>query len=175
MLPSQPPYADQSFDDAELLFRRVRRENLRPDGRPTLMAFELPDMSVNRGNYGTAESARRGFDPADWAVVSFAVADIPARRVLAHVADKYVLLPRHVPEPGNFPHAEVRVWREKDGVKILVTHRGPGDFSSNDPDGSSPNGTADALLDPDFHMRWRKHISRVAKLVVPLKTSEGTA
>lgn len=61
----QPKHPNQSFRDIERLFRRVHRDNMKPDGTGSFLAFELPDMSVNREEYSTAEQARRGFRPED--------------------------------------------------------------------------------------------------------------
>src|ERR1700722_18814569 len=98
---SQPRRSDQSFSEQEQLFRRVRQENFKRDGKPTLLAFDLPDMSVNREQFGTAEDSLQGFNPLDWGIVAFLVRDIPPRATWTHVAQLYSLLPRHVPVGGN--------------------------------------------------------------------------
>ena len=119
--PEQHP--NQTFLDSELLFRRVHRLNMKLDGRASFLAFELPDMSVNRERLGTVEESLKGFRPQDWGVVSFQVADIPPREVLLHTAHCYYFRARHVPEPGNFAHSEIRVWREDNSIRVLVTFR----------------------------------------------------
>jgi hypothetical protein len=124
-------------------------------------------MSVNREKHSTAEEARRGYNKTDWGVAAFIVADIPPRTNWAHIAQIYRLLARHVPETGNFPHSEVRVWRKAEEVFVLITNREDGDFRPDDPDRETPRGTAAAVLDPDFHMRWRKHIALAAKMILP--------
>lgn len=156
----------QGFQGSERLFHRVRRNNVR-NGKPTPSAFSLPDMSVNREKFGDPEEARKGFDKADWGVSAFTVADIPPRESLAHMAQTYRLLPRHVPVPGNHAHSEVRVWRVVEEVFKLITNRKPEDFEEDDPDREEPCDTAEALLDPDFHMRWRKRIALAARMVLP--------
>ncbi len=163
----QPEQPDQHFSDAERLFRRVRRENIARSGKATFLAFNLPDMSVNRERESSAEDARKGYDQADWAVVAFAVKDIPPRATWVQIVQEYQLKPRHVPEPGNFSHSEVRVWRKVRAVFTLITSRKPEDFLPGDPDRGEPRDTPEALLDPDFHMRWRKHIELAAKMVLP--------
>jgi hypothetical protein len=163
----QPKQPDQSFPETERLFHRIRRNNVGRDGKATFLAFALPDMSVNREQHSTAEETRKGYDPADWGVVGFLVADIPPRTNWAHIADIYRLLARHVPEAGNYSHSEVRVWRMVDNVFKLITSRVSEDFQASDPDRGEPRDTAAALLDPDFHMRWRKHIALAAKMILP--------
>ncbi len=124
-------------------------------------------MSVNRAKHGTAEEARRGYDKADWGVAAFLVADIPPRTNVPHIDQVYALLARHVPEPGNLAHSEVRVWRKVAEIFVLITARKVGDFDRGDPDRKTPRNTAAVLLDPDFHMRWRKRIALAAKMVLP--------
>ncbi len=130
---------------------------MKHDGKASFLAFELPDMSVNRERHSTAEEARRGFRPEDWGVVSFLVAEMPPREALPHEAHCYHFRARHIPEEGNFAHAEVRVWREDGGVRVLITLRQADDFREGDPDGEADRTGVDAL-DPRFHMRWRKRI-----------------
>ena len=157
---------DQSFPDSERLFRRVHRDNLRANGKPTIFAFELPDMSVNREQHSSEEGARQGFRPEDWGVVAFFVGDIPARDTWAHLAEVYQLLPRHVPETGNFAHSEVRVRRRIETNFVLVTYRGLPDFHEHDPDRDALRCSPVENLDPDFHQRWRKHIALASKPVL---------
>ena len=157
MATTQPPdRADQNFRDLERLFRRVLRRNMKPDGKATFLAFELPDMSVNREKHSTAEETRKGFRPEDWGVVSVLVCDMPPRQSLPQAEHSYRFRARHVPMVGNFAHSEVRVWRES-GVELLVTSRTPEDFLADDPDRHCPCVGID-MLDPDFHMRWRKRL-----------------
>jgi hypothetical protein len=86
-------------------------------------------MSVNREKYSEPEDARRGYDEADWGVVAFTVADIPPRVDWAHMAQTYRLRPRHVPEPGNYSHSEVRIWRKLEEIFKLITERKPEEFA----------------------------------------------
>jgi len=163
----QPKGPDQSFAETERLFHRVRQNNIGRHGKATFLAFALPDMSVNRERDSTAENARSGFEKPDWGVAAFVVKDIPPDGGWAHGLQTYLLRPRHVPEPGNFPHSEVRVWRAVQTVSTLITTRDEKDFGERDPDREEPRGTPEALLDPDFHMRWRKHIALASKMVLP--------
>jgi hypothetical protein len=159
MAPNQPPrYIVQTFSDDERLFRRVPRDNLKPDGKATLAAFELPDMSVNRAKFSTAEEARKGFRREDWGVVSIRVGDMPPREALPQCAHCYRFQARHIPETGNFAHSEVRVWREERGVQVLITNRLVENCIDEDPDREGARVGANEL-DPDFHMRWRKRMS----------------
>ena len=157
-------HPDQTFLDTERLFRRVLRKDMKPNGKARFLAFELPDMSVNRERFSTAEEARRGFRVEDWGVVSFLVRDIPPRVVLDQASHSYTFRPRHVPEPGNFAHAEARVWRVDGADAVLVTRRTENEFLADDPDRLHPRIDPDdpdppvTALDPDFHMRWRKQI-----------------
>jgi len=158
----QPNRPEQHFPDNELLFCRVRRNNFKRNGRASPLAFGLPDMSVNREQFSTAEQARKGHNPEDWGVVSFPVSAIPPREEWVHVALVYRMLPRHVPVDGNFAHSEVRVWRKNDAIYLLVTSRTDNDFGADDPDQTEARCPPDEL-DPDFHMRWRKHIALACK------------
>jgi hypothetical protein len=158
MAKKQPPrHPNQNFRDVERLFRRVHRNNMKPDGKASFLAFELPDMSVNREEFSTAEEARKGFRPEDWGVVSIRVRDMPPRESLPQTDHSYRFRSRHVPEDGNFAHSEVRVWRENGGMVLLITTRQTKDFLATDPDRDSPR-TGPESLDPDFHMRWRKRL-----------------
>jgi hypothetical protein len=130
---------------------------MKPDGRASFLAFELPDMSVNRENYSTAAEARKGFRAEDWGVVSIRVGDMPPRESLPQITHSYRFRARHVPEVGNFAHSEVRVWRENGAVAVLITTRQTEEFLDTDPDRKSPRTGAESL-DPDFHMRWRKRL-----------------
>jgi hypothetical protein len=129
---------------------------MKPDGRARFLAFELPDMSVNREDCSTAEDARKGFQPEEWGVVSIRVGDMPPRESIPQAEHSYRFRARHVPEPGNFAHSEVRVWRESVG-EILITTRMTEEFLAEDPDRDCPRAGPD-MLDPDFHMRWRKRL-----------------
>jgi hypothetical protein len=169
----QPNQPEQSFAGTERLFRRVRGNNIGRDGKATLFAFELPDMSVNRELHGSAEDARKGFDRSEWSVVAFLVADIPPRADWHHLAQLYRLLPRHVIAPGNFAHSEVRAWRKIDEDFVFITNRGPSEFTEDDPDRECARGLPEALLDPDFHLRWRKHIALASKMALPCEARPG--
>lgn len=130
---------------------------MKPNGKASFLAFELPDMSVNREDYSTAEDALRGFRPEDWGVVCIKVGDMPPRESVPQINHSYRFRARHVPEVGNFAHSEVRVWREDSAVALLITTREADDFSATDPDRDAAR-TGVESLDPDFHMRWRKRL-----------------
>jgi len=160
MASKQPPtHVDQTFLDGERLFHRVLRRNMTPDGKATLSAFGLPDMSVNRGRFSSAAGTRQGFRPEDWGVVSITVAQMPPRESILHVAHSYTFRARHVPEPDNFSHSEIRVWRVDGNVVVLVTVRFAEQFAEDDPDKAETLSDSSALA-PDFHMRWRKRLAR---------------
>jgi len=111
---------------------------MKPDGKATFLAFELPDMSVDREDYSTPADARKGFRPEDWGVVSIRVGAMPPRESLPQINHSYRFRARHVPEVGNFAHSEVRVWRESGAVAVLITMRGTEEFLAADPDRESP-------------------------------------
>lgn len=173
-------HPDQTFPDTERLFRRVVRKHLKPDGKADMLAFDLPDMSVNRERFSTAEDTRKGFRVEDWGVVSFLVRDIPPRETLPHATHSYAFRPRHVPEPGNFAHSEVRVTREDGATAVLVTRRRTEEFTDADPDRDTPRIDPDApdppvtALDPDFHMRWRRRIAWRCKPELRPEGDEGS-
>ena len=158
MATTQPPrHPDQNFRDIERLFRRAHRDKMKSDGKASFLAFELPDMSVSREDQSTAEEARRGFRPENWGVVSIRVGDIPPRESLPQLNHSYRFRTRHVPDVGNFAHSEVRVWRENGAIAVLITTRQTEEFLATDPDRESPRSGTE-LLDPNFHMRWRKRL-----------------
>jgi len=171
-------HIDQSFPDTERLFRRCHRDNMKPDGRATIFAFELPDLSVNRDRHSTAEEARKGFRPEDWGVVSISVKNLPPREQLPHGTRSYRFRPRHVPVVGNFSHSEVRVWRvdsvrDEDEPGFLVTIRAADDFDEDDPDRDSERRGLD-FLEPDFHLRWRKRMEWACEAEVRPTTSDDS-
>ncbi len=167
----QPKRPYQHFPEEEQLFCRVHKENIRP-GKVSLLAFRLPDMSVNREKECNAEDARKGHYPEDWGVASILVSDIPPREPIAHVAQIYLLLPRHVPMLGNYAHSEVRVWLKDSEVQRLITDRSDEEFEDDDPDKDDPR-CAIHEMDPDFHLRWRKQMARKCKVVVMPKEIAG--
>lgn len=132
-------------------------------GRITLLAFRLPDMSCNRETLSTAEETRKGM--SEWGVAAFQVRDIPPREQIPHQAHWYTFLARHVPVPGNYAHCEVRVWRVEGG-SVLITPRQDADFGEGDPDRDCQRGLPEDMLDPDFHLRWRKRLAKRSQLVL---------
>lgn len=123
----------KEFDSGEYLYRRVMPEHW-DDGDVDIDAIELPDMSVNRSSLGPPEwvlleEARC----KDWAVIGFKVGDIPSN--LLHLGvEVYIFTPQHIPLENNYPHSEVRCYR--DGQHI--------DAKRN--------------LDKALHQRWRERL-----------------
>lgn len=123
-----------AFDDPEeYLYRRVAPELWEESGIE-LDAIELPDMSVNRSRFGPAAWTRLADERCkDWAVVGFMVQEIPQE--LLHLGvDNYTFAPQHVPHKNNYPHSEVRCYRN--GVHI----------------------DAKKDLDRQLHLRWREKL-----------------
>lgn len=137
---------DQHFADDELLYRRFRPEDFE-GGEVAPEAFELPDMSVNREKYGPPEWLLLEEEYADWGVASFRVRDIPRDRPMLHEGVvAYVLSPRHGPLEYNYPHSEVRVYRN--GIHLCRQNNNI------------------HLLEPEFHLRWREHLSLASKVAI---------
>jgi hypothetical protein len=140
----------QEFADDERLFRRFHPNHLDGD-EVAIDAVELPDMSVNRERFGPPAWLLLEEEYADWGVLAFLVRDIPPHRQMWHQGVvPYTLEPKHVPLRHNYPHSEVRVYR--DGMHIQRGSRqNPGNLH---------------LLDPDFHLRWREHIVLASRIVI---------
>jgi hypothetical protein len=137
---------DPKFFDEERLFRRFRPEDL-DGGEVAPEAFELPDMSVNREKYGPPEWLLLDEEAEGWGVASFRVVDIPRGEELLHLGViVYILDAEHVPLRYNYPHSEIRIYRDDNRICR----------SSNNL----------ALLEPVFHLRWRERLSRVCQLVI---------
>jgi hypothetical protein len=102
-------------------------------------AIPLPDVSVGRSKYGHPEWLRIDEDHleddncSDWAVIGFAVKDIPAELVHQGVGT-WTFGPVHVPKNNNFPHSEVQCQEAGQHVN------------------------AKARLDKDVHQRWRQKL-----------------
>src|SRR5437016_13046447 len=104
---------DQDFAEDELLFRRFRPEDF-DGGEVAPEAFELPDMSVNREKYGPPTWLLLEEGCERWGVASFRVHDIPRERPVLHAGIVvYLLRPEHVPLRYNYPHSEVRIYRDR--------------------------------------------------------------
>ena len=146
----------QVFAEDERLFRRFHPDHLDGD-EIAIDAVELPDVSVNRERFGPPEWLLLDVGHEDWGVLAFLVRDIPPHRQVWHRGVvPYTLEPRHVPLRHNYPHSEVRVYRE--GIRIIRGDRQtPGNLH---------------LLDPDFHLRWREHIVLASSIVIHPKSSE---
>jgi hypothetical protein len=143
---------DPIFTDNERLFRRFRPDDF-DGGEVVAEAFELPDMSVNREKYGLPHWLLLDEESAGWGVAGFRVKDIPRGKDLLHLGIiVYVLHAEHIPLRLNYPHSEVRIYR--DGNRICRENDNL------------------ALLAPEFHLRWRERISRVCQVVIQPSASE---
>ncbi len=140
---------DPHFADDEILYRRFRPEDF-DGGEVAPEAFELPDMSVNRQKYGPPKWLLLDEAFAHWGVAGFRVEDIPRDREMLHAGViAYVLRPEHAPEKHNYPHSEVRIFC--DGIHICRDQRNL------------------HLLEPEFHLRWREHLSMASRVAIPPK------
>lgn len=143
---------DPVFADTEILFRRFRPDDFDAGGVAP-EAFELPDMSVNREKYGPSEWLLLDDGFADWGVGAFYVEDIPRDEELLHRGViTYVLRPEHVPLRCNFPHSEVRVFR--DNARICRENNNL------------------YLLEPEFHLRWRERLSQASWIAIQPQSHE---
>jgi hypothetical protein len=143
---------DQDFADHELLYRRFRAEDF-DGGEVAPEAFELPDMSVNRQKYGPPRWLLLEDGYETWGVAGFRVQDIPRDRAMLHAGVVvYLLRPEHMPLRYNYPHAEVRIYR--DATRIC-----------------RDNNNLD-LLEPEFHIRWREHLSMASRIAIPPQASQ---
>jgi hypothetical protein len=139
--------ADQDFADTERLFRRFRPEDF-DGGEIAPEAFELPDMSVSREKFGPPQWLLLDEACEGWGVASFQVQDIPRDRAMVHVGViAYILRPEHVPLRNNYPHSEIRIYRNSERI-------------------CRENNNIH-LLDPEFHIRWREHLSMASKIAIP--------
>jgi hypothetical protein len=137
---------DPHFTDNEILYRRFPPDYVE-DGEVVPESFALPDMSVNRGKYGPPEWAIIHQDHATWGVSGFRVEDIPRDTDIIHLGVIiYALRPEHCPLKYNYPHTEVRVFRDSQHI-----------CAAND---------NTALLEPEFHIRWRERLSQLAWIVI---------
>lgn len=133
---------DPIFAPDEDLYRRFDPDDL--DGvHISIDALELPDMSVNRSKYGPAEWTRLLDTSRNWGVLAFRVGDIPPE--LLHLGTiRYSFAPEHVPLKRNYPHAEVRSYKE--GVHIDLKNY--------------------AELDPDLNQRWRQQLAWKCRVIL---------
>ncbi len=143
---------DPVFRDREVLYRRFRPEDL--DGSEVVPeAFQIPDMSVNRQKYGPSRwlLLEGGFEA--WGVAAFYVEDIPRDIDQIHMGVIiYVLRPEHIPLKYNYPHSEVRIYRDECRI-------------------CRDNNNVD-LLDPAFHIRWRERLSQLAWVIIQPRADE---
>lgn len=139
----------KEFDPDEYLYRRVMPEQWE-EAEIDIDAIELPDMSVNRSTLGPPQWVRLEEERCkDWAVVGFKVEDIPTG-ILHLGIDMYNFNPMHIPLDHNYPHSEVRCYRND--VHI--------DAKKN--------------LDKALHQRWReKLLWKMKTFLRPYEASEG--
>ena len=142
--------ADPRFDPDERLFRRFRPEDVE-GGTVAVDALELPDMSVNREKYGPANWLLLDEAFETWGVASFMVGDIPPEMTHLGVIH-YTFGVEHQPLRNNYPHSEVRAYR--DGEHVDLRHK--------------------ADLDPELHLRWRQRLLWKIRIAIQpkLKRSE---
>lgn len=141
---------DAVFADTEALFRRYRSDHF-DDGEVAPEAFELPDMSVNREKYGPPTWLLLDNEIGNWGVGAFRVEDIPREKDMVHLGViVYVLRPEHIPLKYNYPHTEVRVYR--DDARICRDNHNL------------------HLLEPEFHLRWRERLSQCSWVAIPSRS-----
>jgi hypothetical protein len=136
------------FDKDELLYYRFHFDHWE-DGGVAAEAFRLPDMSVNRGTLGPPQWTILTEDDEYvlWGVASFRVEQIPVGVEMEHLGVIiFTFRPEHVPLRKNYPHSEIWVFR--DGVHICKKDKNV------------------ALLDPEFHLRWRERLSMLTHVVI---------
>ena len=140
----RPP--DPDFNETEKLFRRFHPDHIDGD-EIAPEAFELPDMSVNREKYGPPAWLLLGDDLSQWGVGAFRVRDVPVDEKLQHLGVIfYDLRAEHVPHQRNYPHSEVRIYRDE--VRVSRESRNL------------------SLLEPEFHMRWRERLSQCSWVAI---------
>jgi hypothetical protein len=141
-------HPDPHFFPDELPYRRFRPDHL--DGNSiSIDAIELPDMSCNRQKYGPPEWALLFEGCEDWGVCGFAVKDIPQDQYFVGI--KYDFRPEHVPLRRNYPHSEVRVFR--DNVRIAAANAGQ--------------------LVPAAHLQWRQRLLWKTRVLLTPTTRAG--
>ena len=142
----QPP--DQDFDDGEQLFRAFREQDLEGDS-VAIDAIELPDMSVNRGKYGTAWWLLHLDRWEGCGVVAFEVRD--ARFAFLHSGvTEYRFDVVHTPTQNNYPHSDVRAYENERHIK------------SPEPTDIEPP----EQIDPTVHLRWRNRLRQRLRVVI---------
>ncbi|MEQ9588030.1 MAG: hypothetical protein RJS97_08760 [Parvibaculaceae bacterium] len=134
---------DVHFADDEHLFRRFPPEFCEGQ-RIVIEALELPDMSVNRAKYGPPNWLLLHEDFGGWGVFGFEVGHIPAEFVEDGVT-KYTFGPKHRPLKNNYPHSEVRAYRDGEHIDAKKS---------------------ELLLDPEAHQRWRQRLAWKCKIVI---------
>jgi hypothetical protein len=114
------------FHRDEILFRRVPPDFWVDDAKGVPVeedAISLPDMSVGRSLLAHPEWLRLDKGCEDWAVIGFAVHDIPQEQWLDGA--RFAIRPEHVPERRNYPHSEVRVYSEGSLTRIAYNQTFP--------------------------------------------------
>ena len=102
---------DPAFDPTEKLFRRYTRTHyINGQFSGTGFAFDSPP-SVNRQKYSEPGDVlfSETDEFAEWGVLSFKVADIPAS--FSPENPQYGFFPKHMPMEDNYAHSEV--WSDK--------------------------------------------------------------
>lgn len=151
---SKPPAAmrtnerhpDKHFPPDEHLFRRVPLSLWQDrDERPGPDAVKLPDLSVGRSKYAHAEWLR--FDAVknqhyeEWGILGVKVEDIPPE-FWDLAVDNYTFETRHDPQVNDYPHCEVRVFRNGAHVNL------------------------DDVLPEAIHLKWRLALLKKMRAII---------
>jgi hypothetical protein len=134
-------HPDPHFEPEELLYRRFSPDDFDGDTL-SVDAIELPDMSCNRSKYGPPTWCLLVEGCEHWGVCGFEVRDIPQVQYFTDI--RYDFGPEHVPHKRNYPHSEVRVFR--DGTRIDPAHAG-------------------ALI-PAAHLQWRQRLLWNIRIII---------
>lgn len=87
-----------------------------------LDAIEMPDMSVGRSKFAHPEWLRLQHDYfALWPVIGFRWGDVPKERFDCGIL--FVFKAEHKPEPRNYPHSEIKSYRESSAKEQLHVNR----------------------------------------------------
>jgi hypothetical protein len=96
---------DQSFLATEELYRRCRDWPL--NEQKSGIAFQFPDISVNRQKYCEDPCWTLLPNHEPLRVIAFKVGDIPSKLTAEHNSQVFEFRPVHKPEDENYSHSEV--------------------------------------------------------------------
>lgn len=135
---------NQTFAPDEKLFRRLMPLHF-VDRQIDVDAVPLPDISVNRGAYSSAADVlfdeEGAFD--SWGVLSIQVMHVPTELTHAGVF-VYTIQVVHAPLRNNYAHSEIRAFEN----------------------GQHVNKPMMAKVDRGFHLRFREHLLRKARVEI---------